>query len=458
MNPLARLSLHVRRGFGRVVPDPFSIAVGLTAIVMLATMVTGRDPLPALRTFASSDGLWKLLVFTLQMSLMLVLGTALAAAPPIARGLRKLVSRARTPRALVGLTALTSIVLALVNWSLGVIGGALVAREAGRQARLRGFALHYPILCAAGYAGMMVWHGGLSGSAPLKSASRAGMVEVLGEDLTARIGVIPLDASLGGTLNLLVSGGLLVLGPLLFMALTPPAGTDPDPAPPPSDLERVPDRDPGEAPAPTTLVERIDASPVVTWMLAVPMAAALGLAFAERGFGGLDFDTVNLTLWTAALVLHGRPLPFLRACEEGARSCTGILLQFPLYGAIMGMMSAAGFSTALAAAFADVGAGAYLVVGFLSAGLLNLFIPSGGGQWAVQGPILMEGALVLGVEPSSLVMAVAYGDQWTNMLQPFWALPLLALTGVRARDIVGYTSLWMLAGGIWIAAMLLVAG
>jgi short-chain fatty acids transporter len=122
------------------------------------------------------------------------------------------------------------------------------------------------------------------------------------------------------------------------------------------------------------------------------------------------------------------------------------------------MMSGSGLSVALSNAFSGVGAGAFGVLSFLSAGLLNLFIPSGGGQWAVQGPILVESALALGVAPSTAVMAMAYGDQWTNMLQPFWALPLLAITGVRARDIIGYSVIWMVAGGVWIAAGLALLG
>lgn len=119
------------------------------------------------------------------------------------------------------------------------------------------------------------------------------------------------------------------------------------------------------------------------------------------------------------------------------------------------MMTGSGLSTALSGAFAEVGAGAFASLAFASAGLLNLFVPSGGGQWAVQGPILMDGALKLGLRPADIVMAMAYGDQWTNMLQPFWALPLLALTGVRARDIVGYTAVWMAAGGVWIVGVLI---
>ena len=112
-------------------------------------------------------------------------------------------------------------------------------------------------------------------------------------------------------------------------------------------------------------------------------------------------------------------------------------------------MNVSGLSVKLTALVAGAGANALAGLTFLSAGAVNLFVPSGGGQWAVQGPIIMEAAIRAGVSPETVLMAMAYGDQWTNMLQPFWALPLLAITGVRARDIVGYTALWVLAGGAW---------
>lgn len=451
MSALARLGISARRGFGRVVPDPFAIAVFLTIGVMVTALASGRAPLDVLRDWGGG-GLWKLLKFTMQMCTMLVLGTALAAAPAVQRGLAAVARWAGSPRSLVALVSGSSIVLSLLNWSLGLIGGALLAREAGKVARQHGWALHFPLVCAAGYSGLMTWHGGFSGSAPLKAATTAGMEEVLGVELAARAGAIPLTESILGPLNLLVSGGLLVLGPLVFWLLTPREGQDPGSAMAPDEVAPTSSESPVP---PQDAIERIERSSVVVWLLALPMAAALGLILADRGIGRLDFDTVNLALWCAALILHGRPARFVAACEQGVRSCTGIILQFPLYAGIMGMMGGAGLSSALSRWFAEAGAGAFTVVGFLAAGLLNLLVPSGGGQWAVQGPILVEGALELGVPVSDAMMAMAYGDQWTNMLQPFWALPLLAITGARARDIIGYCAVWMAAGGAWVILNLL---
>ncbi|MCA9692778.1 MAG: short-chain fatty acid transporter [Myxococcales bacterium] len=460
MSPLARLGLHARRGFGRLTPEPFTISVFLTALVLVVAVAFGERPAGAplwhaLASWHASAGLWRLLAFAMQASLMLVLGAALASAPPVRRAILSLTRLARTSRQLTLLTALVSITLAILNWSLGLVGGALFARAAGASAKARGLRLHYPLLCAAGYSGLMVWHGGLSGSAPLKATTTRDMVEVLGPELAARVGTIPLDESLLGALNLTVTGGLLVLGPLLFWALTPRDGEDPEARPIADALaDEVGREAPVEAP-PADAIERLERSPVVTWLLALPLAAALALYVHERGLARIDLDTVNLTLWLAALLLHGRPHRFLAACEEGVRGCAGILLLFPLYAGVLGLLEGSGLSTRLAAAFADASSGLFTTLAFLSAGLLNLFVPSGGGQWAIQGPILLEAGLSRGIAPADAMMAMAYGDQWTNMLQPFWAAPLLAVTRVRARDIVGYCVLWMAVGGAWMIGCLL---
>lgn len=449
MSLLVGIGQRARQGFGRIVPEPFVIAVGLTSLVLVAALAAGTPPSEVLEAWSGGKGLWALLTFTMQMCVMLVLGTALATAPAVQRGIAASIGWVRSPRQLVGATAFIAIGLALLNWSLGLIGGAVVAREAGRLARERGFRLHYPLLCAAGYSGLMTWHGGLSGSAPLKVTTAKDLSEVLGTDLASTVGVMGLEQTVLSPLNLLVSGGLLLLGPLVFMAMTP--AEDPDAVEAPAPAASVTTRD---APARGT-IERIERSSVFNLLLALPLCAALAMILAEGGLGRLSFNTVNLALFALALLLHGRPDRFLAACDEGARSCGGVIIQFPLYAGVMGVMTAAGLSAALGGAFAQVGSGAFEGLAFLSAGLLNLFVPSGGGQWAVQGPILMQGAVDSGIDPARVVMAMAYGDQWTNMLQPFWALPLLAITRVRARDIIGYAAVWMALGGVWIVGGLL---
>jgi short-chain fatty acids transporter len=161
-------------------------------------------------------------------------------------------------------------------------------------------------------------------------------------------------------------------------------------------------------------------------------------------------------MFALGLLLHGSARSYVRAVEDGAAGCAGIIVQFPIYGGIMAMMSASG----LTRRFSEwMSAGATQetlpALTFVAATLVGLFVPSGGAQWSIQGPIALDSGLRLGVDPGAMVMAVGYGDELANMLQPFWALPLLAITGVKARDIVGYTAVVMLVAGLWMGACLL---
>ena len=124
---------------------------------------------------------------------------------------------------------------------------------------------------------------------------------------------------------------------------------------------------------------------------------------------------------------------------------------------IFGVMKYSGLITVVAGWVASISSARTLPLAtFLSAGAVNLFVPSGGGQWGVQGPVVVEAAQSLDADLGRAQMGLAYGDEWTNMLQPFWALPLLALTGLRARDIMGYcAALMLLVTPIFVAALLL---
>jgi short-chain fatty acids transporter len=324
----------------------------------------------------------------------------------------------------------------------------------GRSCAERGVRVHYPLLVAAGYTGLMCWHGGFSGSAPLKVTTTKDLVELLGADLASTVAPLSTFETILSPMNLVVSGGLLFLVPGLVWLLTPPE----------EEARGFEAFDVGfeaetEDPPPETVPDKLERSFLVTLLLAGPLLVALWLYFAEHGVKKLDPNAVNLTLLTAGLLLHVRPRAYLKAVQNAVSGCSGIILQFPLYAGIMGIMASSGLAKLFAGWAASTGSPAgYLVQTFLSAGFINFFVPSGGGQWAVQGPIAVQAAELVGVPFRSAVMAVAYGDQWTNMLQPFWALPLLGITKVTAKDIIGYTAFIMFAAGVWFIGGLLVLG
>jgi short-chain fatty acids transporter len=393
----------------------------------------------------------------MQMCLILVTGHALASSPPARRALGALSSLPNTAPQAAALIALVAAFLGSLNWGLGLIGGALLARDVGAALERRGVRFHYPLLAASGYVGLLVWHGGFSGTAPLKVTTERELADVLPAGL--EIPPIPLTDTVLSPMNLVATGGLLLIAPLVMALLTPKAR---DEATPMSAFTAEPEP-PAPSPADKPLIPRLlEDTPAVNILL-IALIGAWAASYYFPGGGepsgvrSLTPNTVNLTMLMLGLALHGTPARYVRAVDDAARGCAGIILQFPLYAGIMGMMHQSGLTQQLAAGLSEQATATTLpLYTFASAGIVNLFIPSGGGQWGVQGPIAVQAALDAGVPVSKMVMAVAYGDQLTNMLQPFWALPLLAITGVKARDIVGYTAVLMVIAALWLAGCLLV--
>ncbi|GMV43872.1 MAG: hypothetical protein AMXMBFR64_55880 [Myxococcales bacterium] len=435
----------------RLMPDPFVLAVGLTLVVLALGVLFG-DALAvgslADRFSATLLG-WRsylfdprrpdgsvvegYLYFAFQMCLVLVTGHALATSRPVGRALGALARLPRSGAAASATVALIACALALVHWGLGLIGGALVAREAGRQLLRRGVPAHYPLIGAAGYTGLMVWGGGLSGSIPLKAIDYRS--DILADG-------VPLSLTLWSPLNLTVCAMLLVLVPVLAWALHPKEGCVPYAGP----LDDRSDEEPASE----------GRSPVVVWL---ECSRAPALVLAVLGFGAvaldawrgtfrLDLNSLNVIFLFAGIAAQGSLLRYVRAVSDGVAGCAGIVLQFPFYFGILGILLVTGLGAQVSRAMAAASSEAtYPLLTFLSAGLVNLFVPSGGGQWIIQGDIVIGGA---GQDPALIgraVMALAYGDGWTNMLQPFWALPLLGILGLRARDIMGYTAAIMIVSG-----------
>jgi short-chain fatty acids transporter len=454
---LEKLARTLTRFMQRMMPDPFVFAILLTLISFVAALVhVGFDVPKVLVAWVDGSGngkgFWNLLTFGMQMCLILVTGHALASSPPLRRALDWLARRARTPQSAIVIVAGGAMVLGLINWGLGLIAGALLAREVGRRARARSVAVHYPLLAAAGYTGLLVWHGGLSGSAPLKVTLATDLAQILDASTARSIGAIPLGQTIGATPNIVVNLALLLIVPWLLVRMLPrdPASRTAAPA--------FEDDNTAAAAEPTddTPAAKLGRSRILTAMICLAGAGAWFLIARRQGFGRLDPNLINFLFLFLGLALHGSLVAYGRAVGDAARGCAGIILQFPFYAGIMGVLAGTGLLRSIASAMASTGDAWLPAVSFYSAGLVNLFVPSGGGQWAVQGPVLMEAAVRTGISPARLVMALAYGDQWTNMLQPFWALPLLGITRVAARDIIGYTAVLLIVAQIpFLAALYL---
>lgn len=462
---MSEITSGIEKVFKTLLPAPFTIAVILTAITMLLAVsltqseATGIDRTVELLGFWEK-GLWNppLLVFALQMMLMLVLGHTLAITRPVETFVGYVTKYCtNTARAAAIVTLLTTIV-GLFNWGLGLIFGAILARKVGENASKQGIEINYPLIGAAGYSGLMVWHGGISGSAPIKVAESGHLPSLMNGIISERqMALLPdsIDFSLTvfSPMNIVATLLVLIILPT-FMYLVGNRGKSSPFLPLPSNALKLEAVD-------VTGAEKLDHSKLIGITVGVLLTVyclyiAFG-SFTDKGFSFINPNFINLLLFSLSILLHQNFFRFLKAIDEAIAGASGILIQFPLYFGIMGVMNSSGLVNLFSDFFVSISnQTTFPLFTFLSAGIVNIFVPSGGGQWGVQGPIIMQAASDLGVSFPKCIMALAYGDQLTNMLQPFWALPLLGITGLKAKEILPYTvALMLLGAAIYISVLLL---
>ncbi len=382
------------------------------------------------------EGFWGIMPFTLQMVMILVSGYVLATTKAVQGLLRALTGLAKTPGQAVVLCTLIAFVACWVNWGFGLVVAAFTCREMNKTVP----GVNYRVLVASGYSGFLVWHGGLSGSIPLLLATEGNFSqELMG-------GLIPLSQTIFSPLNWAALAGLFFILPTLNYFMS--QGDS-------GHVEIAEDERAETVPVANTPAEKLENSRLVSILI-----AGLGFFYVGlRVFAGdfhLNLNTMNFCFLFLAILLHGRPRNFIQAVMESGQKVGPLLIQYPFYAGIMGVMTGSGLAVVLSEAFVAISnETTFPLFTFFSAGLVNLFIPSGGGQWAVQSTIVIPAAQELGVALPKVAMAVAWGDAWTNLAQPFWALPLLAIAGLKVRDIMGYCIMTLIASGVWLGALFL---
>ncbi|WP_083024351.1 short-chain fatty acid transporter [Vreelandella lionensis] len=416
----------------RYLPDPYIFVLLLTLIAAVAAIAVERQtPLAVLRMWG--DGFWGLLTFSMQMLLVLVTGFMLASSPPVKRILQKIAGTAKSPGGAIILVTLVSLAASWINWGFGLVVGALFAKELARVIKV-----DYRLLVASAYSGFVVWHGGLAGSVPLTIATE-------GHFSADQIGVIGTGSTIFAFFNLALVVCLFIAVPLVNRMMLPdekdsvyvdPKLLDDEPEP----VGRI-----------TRPAEKLENSMPLALLVGVP-----GLLFLLDHFllrdGGLNLNVVNFMFLFLAIVLHRTPRNLLISLNEAIKGGAGIVIQFPFYAGIMAIMVQSGLAQSMSewlVSFAT--ANSLPFWSFISAGIVNLFVPSGGGQWAVQAPVMLPAAEALGADIARVAMAVAWGDAWTNLLQPFWALPVLAIAGLKAKDIMGFCLIQLFITGIIIS-------
>ena len=453
------------KAFKYLLPAPFTIAVSLTIITFLIAFFTTRPEAESVADYTIQllkyweGGIWNsgLIVFAMQMMLMLVLGHTLALTKPINSIINLAVKSCNNTAKAAALVTFLTVIVSLFNWGLGLIFGAIFARKVGEHATKLNLNISYPLIGAAGYSGLMVWHGGLSGSSLAKVAEPGHLKEMMTGILSeSQISTLPNSISysqtVGSSMNLFVMVLLVTLLPLAMYWVGKRVKYS---------AVNLSDNEIDEEKSQLEGSEKLDQSRIFAWIVGGIVLFYIGYNIAvDYNYDLLKFfnpNNINLLLLSLAIIVHQNIFNFLKAIDKAIGGASGILIQFPLYFGIMGIMKSSGLVTDISAFFVEVSNDTtYPIFTFISAGLVNIFVPSGGGQWAVQGPIIVQAASDLGISLPKSIMALAYGDQLTNMLQPFWALPLLGITELKAKEILPYTIFLMLIGTlIYISGLLI---
>ncbi|MBI2606930.1 MAG: short-chain fatty acid transporter [Deltaproteobacteria bacterium] len=413
-------------------PDPFVLVLLLTIFTFgLALWFTPSRPHELLSHW--NLGFWELLSFAMQMVLIVVTGEAIAEARPVRRFIQKLTALpGSATSALLGLTFF-SIVLGWLHWGFGLVMASLAGRELAKSLNQRKITAHYPLIGAAAYTSMLLWHAGTTASAPL-------LINTPGHFLFKEIGLIPLSETVFLPLNLLVCGAIALVVPFVIVQLEPRRGVrtiDEFAADLGTALKtRVFDHEAEEKGK--TFAEKLERSYLVNAVVGVFGAVFLIHYFRLEGLN-LNHNIVNFLLLSVGMILHRNPMSYARAVARSVKGTSGIILQFPFYGGIMGVMRESGLGHEIANVFVRLASGETLpLYAYLSSVLMKFFIPSGGGEWAVEGPVMLQAAKSLGAPVGLTTMGIAYGNMVGNMFQPFWAIPLLSIMGLKARDIMGY--------------------
>ena len=425
----ARLALALNRWSDRYLPSALGIAVLLTFATFLLASVFGFQDAPLsarpLRAVqAWGGGLWGLLAFAMQMCLVMLTGYIVAVSPLFTRALDALARVPRGPRWAVAWMGLLSMTLGLLNWGVSIVGSAVLARALARHRQ----DVDYRLLVAAAYLGLgCTWHAGLSASAPMTVAAPRNDFVAAGFLSTP----IPAAETIGSPFNLVLALVVVAAMTVLVAALHPRREdtfvVDPALLREPADDERE------EAGG------FIDRSPVVPALLALAAAVHLARVFAQRGLGALDINTVNLAFFALGLVLHGSLRSFGRAAARGAGYLHGIVVQFPLYAGMGALIKDSGLALRIADGLVAHASARWMpLLVYWYSGIVNYFVPSGGSKFAIEAPYLFPAAAALGVAPSAVVLAYAWGDMMTDVIQPFWAIPLLGVARLDFRAIAGY--------------------
>ena len=432
---LTRAAEATARWSARWVPNAFVIACLLTLVVFaLVIAVAGKDPIAAQGYWVK--GFWELLELAMQMSLIVLTGYVVAVSPVVSRLLERIAGLATSPRGAVALMGLVSMGASWLHWGLGLIAGPVFLQFLVRKHPR----IDYRLAVAAGYLGSTcTWHAGLSGSAPLLMATPKNFME-------AQAGLIPISTTTFSAFNLILTAVVVVVMTATVRRLYPGeadvlTSVDVMGVPP------APTEDPhahasaGDDVRGFSLARALEHKYWLNLVMGLIGISGLATLYAEGGYR-VSLNVFNFAFLFLALLLHPSPASFTQAATRGATYLHGIVVQFPFYAGMYGLIRYSGLAETIGRWFVSIASPrTFPVIIYWYSGVLSYFIPSGGSKWAVEAPYVVSAAQALAVPVPHAILAYAWGDMSTHFLQPFWAIPLLAIARVEFKAIVGYLAL-----------------
>lgn len=428
---LSRLGVSLADWSERWFPDAFIFALVALIIVFVAGLCAGTRLADLVQYFG--QGFWSIIPFTMQMAIIIVGGYVVATSPPIHGLIRWLAGMPRTPRGAVAFVAFFSMATSLVSWGFSLIFSGILAREVVKKVPNT----DYRAIGAAAYLGSgTVWALGISSSAALLMATPASIPAAL-----AKIsGAIPLTQTIYLWQSLALAA--ILIGSSLIVAYfsAPKSSTRTIESFGIVDDIIEPQREERRVPA-----DWLETAPVLSIVVGVLGLAYIGQVVAKRGaLAALDLNTYNLLFLMAGLLLHWRPRSFTRAVNGSVPATAGVLIQFPFYGGIFGLVTMSSLSHTLAHFFVRVSShGSFPVLVAIYSGILGLFVPSGGSKWIIEAPYILQAAKDLHVHLGWVVQVYNTAEALPNLVNPFWMLPLLGILKIRARDLAGYGFLYL---------------
>ncbi len=426
-NIIQKLGNGFGRWASRYFPDAIIFALGLWVLVFILSMAVAKAPFFSTWKYAG-EGLWGVLTFSTQVSLTLMWSTMLANMPVITKFLDKLTDIPKTPMQAYIMTYIISGAADLLSWALGLIVGGVLCTYFGRKMK----GVDYPFMVATSYASFAIWHGGFSGTIPLAIGTEGSICADYMKEL------IPSNNFIFHPVNLiLIALGLFLVPFTLTKIMAPPKEkvieVDPNllqvkdlnyPTPPKS--EWVP-------------IQKVEFGQLFKWIMGVGILGYYCYYFATKGIGGLDLNSLNGLLMGVCVLLSKHLMDYGERAKDAARGMGTLFIQFPIYGMIMSMCTKSGLAEIISNAIVSIATPKTLPnIINISSSILNMIIPSGGGKFSVEAPIYFPAIYKVGSPVMPVLLGSAWGDALTNLIQPFWALPLLAIANLGIRDIVGY--------------------